>query len=282
MSIYIRRNQEEYNENFRAIIVKYSEPKYLTIKGFNSISNISAKSYTIVFKTNWYDLLKKYGEFDRLYQYAKDEFIKSGITSLINFIKIHDYLTEDFSRYIDGKLFKSECNISKKYTKEILNNNFNQIKLQLGRIPNHSEFIKISKIHPKTYQQFFKLSEQVWEDIIRIFVSEEEINEFNEYQSNYRKQITSINSQKEYIYSNEELEQELKNVFDYYYKEFGIYPSKRLFNDLLYRERFYMKWSEVCEMYGYKINNNNNKAEKICLQLIDNILMCKHESQKKI
>ena len=290
MRNYVKRDQNEYDNNFKNIIEKYTDPKYLTTKGFSSMSEISSHSYTVVFKTNWYDLLKKYGEFDRLYQYVKNEFIEfaklTKITSLDKFVQQHTCLTKDFLRYIDNKLFKDECKVSKKYTKEMLEDNFSDVRNKLGRVPNHSEFIKMSKIHPKTYRQFFNLSGQVWEDILRYFVSEEEINEFNTYQAEYRKQIAIAASQKEYIYSNEELEKELKIIFDYYYKEFNVYPSRRLFNkiskfhDLLYRERFNMKWSEVCKMYGYEIDTNNSKSEKIFLQLVDELLKSKNKTQK--
>lgn len=285
-------NTEDYVENFNSIINRYKEPYILTSTGFDEVSSISVKSYTCFFKENWYNLLKQYNQLDKLLNYIYQEYTKyfenTNDNSVENFISNHKYITKDAGKYFGYKNIKVNCGVLRRnYTLKNLESNFFEIKNKLGRIPNITEFIKLSKIHPKTYVQYYNLKGQIWDDIIRLFIkNEDEIQEFYKQQKEYISSIQSENSQKDYIYSNEELEQELKRVFDYYYNIYKTYPSRRLFNsvskfhDFLYRKRFKTTWTKICKMYGYNINNDNHKSETICLKMIENILKSECTPQK--
>lgn len=285
-------NEQDYINNFNNIVDKYNNAYVLTTKGFDLVSKISSRSYACFFKKNWYDILKNFNQLEKIYEYMKKEFIAyykaTNDNSVDNFLNKHQYLTRDAGRYFGHKTFKMDCGLLRRnYTLKDLEDNFMMIVNQLGRIPNITEFIKISKIHPRTYVEYYKLNNQIWDDIIRLFIKDEnKIIEYHEQQKAYISKIASKNSQKEYVYDNEKLATEFKKIFDYYYNKYNSYPSRRLFNkvsklnDVLYRKRFKKNWTEICKMYGYNITNDNHKSEKILLGMIKNILNMEFTPQK--
>lgn len=286
-------NKENYINNFNDIIQKYKEPYILTTRGFSEVSEISAQSYACFFRENWYNLLTKWGQVERLKDYIKSEYMQyieqTNDKSVERFIKNHKYVTQDTMKYFGSKDLKVACGVmGRNYTLQELEDNFFNIRKNLGRIPNITEFINLSNIHPIIYKKYYNLKGIIWDDIIRLFVKDEkEIECFYQERSEYISKITSENAQKEYVYSTEELIDELQNVFDNYYNKYNVYPSRRLFNkiskfhDFLYRKRFQMPWGKICEALGYEIDKNNHKSENICLGMIRDILHLEYyESQK--
>lgn len=285
----MKDNDKLFVNNLKDIISK-NKDYMLTTKGFNEISEISVMRYTTYWRKNWYDILKEFNVYDRLCSYIKDEFVNyhntTGSSSFQDFVYQHKYVTQDFGKYYGSKNFKKYCGFEKrKYTYDDLKNNFFNVLDRVGHIPNYTEFKKNSNIIVDIYHNYYKTKQ--WESIIRIYIEDIELlKQHEETQKINKSKIASISAQKEYLYSNDELEEELKRVFNHYFENYNSYPSRRLFNkvskfnDFLYRKRFNKTWVEICGVYGFVITKDNHKTETICLNIISIILDSNYKQQK--
>jgi very-short-patch-repair endonuclease len=113
--------------------------------------------------------------------------------------------------------------------------------------------------------------------------------EFNQYLTDrlkHKTEVGKISGSLTRKITNEELEEELRRIFEECYSQTGNFPSRVLFKKLskydekIYRKRFNKSWSKVCEDFGYKINKNANKFESYVLSMIDKILLETSERQK--
>ena len=127
--------------------------KYLTPNGFNEISPVTAISLIRSIKgKTWVDILKLFGKDDEFKIYFKKEYNNylslNSKGSFTDFINNHKYLTyqilktygiKDILEYCEQKYYRIEDNDYK--------DNFNNIKKQLGCVPLHQDFQKLTKIN---------------------------------------------------------------------------------------------------------------------------------------
>ena len=172
----------------------------------------------------------------------------------------------------------------KNYTLDDLKDNFISVYNMFGRVPTYNEFDENTSISINTYASKLGLRGTVYDTLIEMYLSKEEKDKYRESMEEYRKELGHIQGTKT-KYTEDDLEINFKNVFDYYYKKYSSYPTRRIFNSVtkidesVYRNRYKMKWSELCEYYGYK-TTVKFKAEHLALEICKNILGCDYIPQK--
>ena len=141
----------------------------------------------------------------------------------------------------------------KNYTLDDLRDNFISVYNMFGRVPTYNEFDENTSISINTYASKLGLRGTVYDTLIEIYLSKEEKDKYRESMEEYRKELGHIQGTKNFTkYTEDDLEINFKNVFDYYYKKYNSYPTRRIFNyvtkidESVYRNRYKMKWSELC------------------------------------
>lgn len=273
------------SDNF--FIVTQENGFTLTSIGFNEVSKYNVQSYTNHFKTNWFNVLKMYEKDKKLIDYINSEFVISECKTLKQLIISHKYINKPLIDMIGGKNISKFTDISVfRYTKEDLSNNFINIKNRLKRVPLYIEFRNMSKITIHTYVKQFNLPNQKYENIVKLFVTEEEFQQYKKYRLKTKSSIGKVTGGLSRKHTDEDLEKEFKHVFDFFKNEFGIYPGQKMFKKLslidesTYRGRFNKSFTEIAKMYGYEIKTKQFKCEKITLDLIAKILNTTYKSQK--
>jgi hypothetical protein len=136
---------------------------------------------------------------------------------------------------------------------------------------------------------YFNLNIQAYNYIIENIIEEQDLIKqyYNLIQQRYKENSSlggTINGEIN-GYSDEEKEIEFRRVFDNFYKEHGVYPTRRIFNklskysDMTYRRKSKRSWNETVKHYGYPITNKN-VSETVCLNYISNILNTKYIQYK--
>jgi len=301
-SITLKRNQKkcrlnnpkqpkytelEYINNFYFCI---KENYHLTIKGFNSVSNLKAQSYRNYYGLPWIDILKKFDKFNELYNYIVDEYKKfidyTKSQNIHKFIIYNNWITYELLKDIGFDKIQNDCNC-KNYrpTDEDYINNFNNIKNVLGRIPLYNEFENNTNITIEGYAFKYKLKGKIYDSIVKMFASEDEYNEYLKLKYQHKSNVGKVTGSLSTIHTLEDLENNFKFIFDKCYNKYNIYPPKRYFNkisnicDKTYRERLNMSWLDVCNHYGYKVNKNH-RVEKIVLDNVKELIGYDYEPQK--
>jgi hypothetical protein len=285
-------NEEELENNFLICIIK--TPQAITPKGFNEVSLIKAQSYTNYFNISWTDIVKEYGKYDQLHSYVINEFLKykdeNNSQNVKRFEKTHPYITDNITREIGRDGIRDSCDIRKlRYTEQELVDNFYEIKDLIGGVPIYSEFMRYSKISFTAYfsESHFGLNNKKYEKIVKAIVTDDEYKEYKLRGKKAKQEAGKLTGGMSATYSDEDYKNEFIRVFEYCKREYGQYPTKKLFNQLSnitesgYRGKYKKSWYELCKFYGYKIDSTSNKAEKIVLDLIKRITGVDYEPQKK-
>lgn len=289
-------NMKKSYEQAKHYILEYTKDngKTLTPNGFNEISPISASSIIRSIKgKTWVDILRMFEKEEKLKEYIKDEYLKyletTNKISFAEFTRQHEYLTyeiinssfnmKELLNYCGRKILRNEINDYK--------DNFDKIKNKLGHIPLHNEFQELTKISLTSYINTFGLKGKVYNNIVKMYTTENEYNEYlvrqKEHKSEVGKQTCNIGKS---LLTLEDLEIEFRKVFDNCFKDTGKYPSRRLFNklskhnDKTYRKKLNMKWTDICKSYGYPVYKEKYIFENYVLKHISKILMEEYKSQK--
>ncbi|MDI7740562.1 hypothetical protein QMK38_00980 [Lysinibacillus fusiformis] len=261
--------------------------KYLTTKGFDENAQLSSMSIIKGLNTSWKSLLVKYNKYEELLNYVVKEYIehalKSGKGDSTAFAKEHPYIGQYiFSSIIDIKLVKKIGGFKNdyydgQYNDYLLRKHFSEVMESIGKIPSVSEFIRTGKILPSIYCDYYGIKGQLWDEVLKIMIDEKEELDmyFKQREEEYSDKATlSLKKYKdETLIPLTELEHEFKRVFDYYYKTYDTHPTRIMFNkesiynEITYRKRLRMRWSEVASFYGYEIKERNI-SEKVFLELI--------------
>ena len=181
---------------------------------------------------------------------------------------------------------KSLYHEQKTYTLDDLRDNFISVYNMFGRVPTYNEFDDNTSISINTYASKLGLRGTVYDTLIEMYLSKEEKDKYRESMEEYRKELGHIQGTKNFTkYTEDDLKINFKNVFDYYYQKYNSYPTRKIFNSVtkidesVYRNRYKMKWSELCEYYGYK-TTVKFKAERLALEMCKDILGYDYISQK--
>jgi len=268
--------------------------KTLTPEGFNEVSPITAKKIIQSFRgKTWIDILRLFNKDNEFKEYIKEEYLyylkdnKDG--SFTDFLKIHKYITyqvvksfgiKELLEYCEQKYYRNK---NKDYE-----DNFINIKNNLGYIPLYSEFKILSKITLTNYAKRFNLKTEVYNNIVKMYSNDDEYNNYltkqKEHKSKIGKQTCNIGKT---LLTLEDLENEFKYIFNKCFIETGEYPSMKLFSklskhtDKTYREKLNMRWSEICKYYGYPTQQKISIFENYVLKHISNILNEIYEPQMK-
>ena len=181
---------------------------------------------------------------------------------------------------------KSLYQEQKTYSLDDLKDNFVSLYNKFGRVLTYNEFVDNTNISLTTYCKKLNLSGQVYEILIGMYLSEEIKNEYLRDRKEFWKEIGSTKGVLNFIkYTEDDLDKNFKNIFEYYYDNYNSYPTRRVFNsvsqidDSVYRKRLNMKWSEICKHYGYE-NTVRNKNEHLALEICKSILNADYIPQK--
>jgi hypothetical protein len=286
----ISENKEkQLVNNFKSIV---KESYQLTPIGFDEVSEISYHSYKNLFRKTWVEIVKDFNRLDDLLGYIVKEynnFIKhTGKQDIRSFADNHRYIGTQMLKTIGFDYIRELANVKKRRnTEEDCKNEFFRIISLYNRVPLYSEFMDNTKIAIKSFVYHLNITDtkNTYDSIVKYFVSEEM---FNDYIINKLKHKTLVgrDNHQGYKHTNEELKDNLTNIFDKYYKEYNTYPSRHVFNKIsnidssVYSHRFNVTWSKVCEDYGYEFERKLNKSENISLGVVSEILNEEYEPQK--
>jgi hypothetical protein len=279
-------SEKEYRDNFFQCLQKGNF--VLTPVGFSQISNIKTYGYKNYFKISWIKILEMYDKLNDLYKYIQKEYLSDDYKSLHDFCKNHKYINNDLIYSLDQQIIKEliPVNIAK-YSKSDLKNNFLRIVMTLNKVPSFNEFVENTRIPENTYANVYGLKGKIYDNIVRMYVSDEEFKEYLRQKQIHKSNLMKENSKKnKNIISLEKLESEFKRVFDKCFNDTGVYPSKHLFNNLsihsdkTYRTKLNMNWTNVCKIYGYPTQQKTSIFETYVLKHLSLILNENYESQK--
>lgn len=291
------KKREEYTNIFNTLINSNNfQPYYLTTKEFKKQTGISVDSFSRMFNMNWLEVLDNFNVKHILYDYIINEYnhfyLLNYQCSFDKFCEDHKYITKHLIILFSRDKIKLSCGFKgshQQHNFDGLKNNIYDIINILGRIPFCSEFIKYTKINISSYLLYFELDNQDYNFIIENIVKEQSlIDEYYNLINKRDKNIQSIGGKHNGEingYSDEEKEIEFKRVFENFYKEHGVYPTRRIFNKLskysdgTYRKKSKRTWNETVKFYGYPITNKNI-SEIICLNYISKILNNNYIHQK--
>jgi very-short-patch-repair endonuclease len=280
---------DEYRINFMEVT---KEPYYLTTKGFNKVSKIKVNAYRNYFNMSWCEVVEMYGKLDLLYAYIKEEYMKfikeTGSQNVSNFAqKYHPYITWNVVNWFGTSKLMTDCGLQKlRYTEEDLYNNFTEIKNKLNKTPLFHEFNQYTKITSPTYVLMYNLKGKIYDNIVKLYVSDGDYNEYLMNKKSHKSDIGKLTGAMSVINTDQDYKDEFIRVFELSKIEYGDYPSRRLFNklskfdDRTYRKKYNKSWTEICKSYGYEIDQSSNKAEKMVLDLISKITNTKYKPQK--
>lgn len=293
---YYLRHHQKYNEealieNFNKLITKGED---LTTTKFNLISIINSSVYCSFYKDKWCGVLKRYNKYNELYKYVlleyEDFYNSTGNKSVSNFTKQHKYITQNIISYIGANNLKKDCGLNNQYySKKELEGNLFDVMKKINKVPNTIEFNKNSTISINAYASYFGVNNDKWLEILKYLLSKDEYDDFMKSERILKKEKIQRKIEANghlYTFSNEELEEEFKRVFDCCFELYNVYPTRRYFNEVskfnnnTYKKRFEKEWSGIREMYGYPKYNTENVSEKICVDKIRKILNTTIEYQK--
>lgn len=293
-------NKRKKENNYPILLKKYTDNfiectrnngNTLTIAGFNNISELKYDAYRNFFKLPWIDIIKYFNKYKELLKYIKEEFsfhLNNGYNISYFYGNKHKYITYNLIRAIGTEQFLELCDIGyTRYSNIDYENNFISIKTQLGHIPLYTEFIKLTKISFNSYCNHLSLKDKLYKNIVKAYSIVEEYNDYTQRQqenkSNVGRQTANIGK---ILLTLEDLEIEFRRVFDKCFQETGVYPSRRLFNklskhdDKTYRQKFNMRWTDICKYFGYPSHQDKYIFENYVLKHISQILNDDFESQK--
>lgn len=293
----IKKNtDEEYIKEFLRVTSKGG--KNLTTKGFDEVSLLPSRSIIKGLNKSWKQLLEENYLMDELYEYVVAEYqnhaYKMGKANTTCFVTNHPYINKElFSKLDSQKVRKLAGFINKNYkglyNDFLLRKHFEEVQYSLAKIPSVSEFLKYGKILPSIYCDYYGIKGQKWDEVLEIMINDKGKLEKYIKERDYNYIETSRNILREYKLKNKipesVLEEEFKRVFNHFLKTYGTHPTRRLFNeysnfnDMTYRKRYKMKWSEIIKYYGYQANEKNI-TEKIFLEKLKKILSCDYERNK--
>lgn len=289
-----KNTDEEYINEFIRVTSKCG--KCLTKKGFDEEANLSSMSIIKGLKKNWKQLLVEFNKLEELYDYVIIEYQKhayqNGKASSTNFVKEHHYMGQYlFSDVLDIKRVRRaggfvNCNYNGQYNDYLLRRHFEEVQQKLKQIPSVSEFLKYGEIFPSIYCDYYGVKGQQWDKVLEIMISNKDILDSYIAERGIKYAKLATDSLKEYNLKNRipeaVLEKEFRRVFDYFYENYGTHPTRRLFNkhstfnDMTYRKRHEIRWSEVIKFYGYT-PKERNVSEKVFLEILKKILNCDYK-----
>lgn len=284
-------SDDTLRDNFHSVI---KEDFQLTPKGFDEISEYNSYTYLNYYNISWCEILKLFGKDNDLLNYIIKEFKifmnKTNSKSIRLFEREHNYISENLIKYYGNQIICNSCNIrylKKNYSFEELSNNFINLISQIGRVPLYSEFKEKSLISLTGYTNILQLKGNVYNQIVKMFSSEDQYTNYiktrSEYKSKTSSRVANINKN---ILSLEDLEIEFRKVFDKCFEDTNKYPSARLFDKLskhdssTYRKKLNMRWSDVVKSYGYPIYQDKYVFENYVLKHMSILLNSEYESQK--
>lgn len=268
---------------------------HLTTKGFEEITNINAIAISKLFKTDWLEVMNRYGKKEELISYIANEYLNYYLNTyncaIEGFYNNHKYITQHLITLIGSGHIKSMCgfkNLRYQHTLEGLKKNFDEVKCKINITPTIEEFNNNTKINISIYYKYYNTSS--YKEVLEYLGCEKaEVEEcFRRVEKlsakRYKKFLIDNNVQ--LGYTDEEKEIEFKRVFDTFYNEHFVYPTRRQFSRLSkFSEKAYTKttgmtWNQVRIYYGYPTTHSKNISETECLVLISNILEADFISQK--
>lgn len=284
-------SNETAMENFLELI-NQNDPSLLCPKGFTKSSKISAIATTRLLNKKWFELIEEQDKLNSLYEYVKSEFLKyyntTGSSNVHALSTSHPFISQDVLKYFGHNKIKTDCGFTRKglYNKLELKKYFLELTCKLGFVPTYSEFIKESKeirIH-----QFYSLfsNDNKWETVVKNIVSNQEYEKYINRVNERNSEIARIGKQSQGMMSEVEMKNEFCRVFDLTFEKYGVYPTRRLFNELssltdgAYRKRYKESWNKTVVRYGYPIKNLN-PSEKYVLGVISELTGVKYQSQMK-
>ena len=188
---------------------------------------------------------------------------------------------------IIDKVFDTRKNLYKKqrtYNEKDLEDNFINLYNKFGRVLTYEEFIKNTEISLTTYCNKLNLKGRVYDTLIEKYLSKEVMELYRNNMINLQRNRAKARHYNK-KYSDKDLEDNFKNVFNKYYNNYGTFPTRRIFNKIskidesTYRKYYSLKWSELCEKYGYQ-NLPKYKSEYLALEICKSIFHCKYIPQK--
>lgn len=284
----------DYSEYLMKNLVEVIQHDYqCTPKAFNEVSKIKVKSYINHFdRKSWYEILRGVNLENTLSDYVVEEYIKfvqkEQKQDMHLFCHQHKYLTYELLQSIGLDYIYESANITKlRYTDKQLRENFMMVKEKCGRIPFYSEFENLTEIAITTYSERFNLKEEVYESILNIYCTEDEIEKFRQARQSRKSQIGKETGKLAAKYNVKDFDDEFARVLEISQKKYGGCLTRRLFDKLskfserTFRKKFNLKtWTDVCERYGYK-PQIRNKSEYAVLSLIAQITNTNFISQMK-
>lgn len=272
--------------------------KYLTTHGFNEISKISSIAIIKGLKKTWLELLEEHNLIKKLYDYVTTEFIEFAIKNrkgnMTKFKKTHPYIRIYLlDSIIDTKIIRERAgfikgNYSGMYNDTLLRDEYLRVKKLINNIPTHTEFAQHSNILTSIYCDYYGIKGQRWDQVLLVLETKKDIVEkfIKERDIRYKeKSIQILKSIHVVKISLEELKIEFKNVFDNHIQEYNTHPTKRMFNetskynDITYRKRLKLKWSEIIKFYGYIVKERKIQ-EKMCLEIFKKVLNTNYIREK--
>jgi len=277
---------------------KYHIEKYVTneitatrIK-FDEISEISSWQILRSFRgKTWRDILSMFNKEHLLKDYIKNAYLKwrdeTQLDSLKTFADQDKYVSYEIIKTFGIREILDYCG-RKIYrnTIEDYETNFNNVVKYYGYIPLYKEFIDQSKITIENYKKRFGFVLNAYDDIVKMYVSELDYNDYLDRKKEHRTKISKITStMNKLLVSKEQLEIELKVIMQDFYSQYSKYPSISMFEKLskrdkrTFEEKFNKKFKDICLDYGFDIEDKAS-AEYIVLTKISNILNEKCDRQK--
>lgn len=283
--------ETDINKYYQNFISVATNPENLTTNGFNEVSGISVKSYCNFYKSSWIDIVNNFGFYDSLIKYISNEYKnfnqQAKKQNIFEMTDDHPYITRELILTIGTNVIMAEAGIKKtRYADEDCRENFNNIKRELNRIPLYNDFEEYTQISLNTYANRYSLKGRVYDNVVKMYVSEDEYEEYLSAKMNHKSKVGKITGRMANIEIPEEnLKNELCRIFNFYNNNYKQYPSRRLFDKIskydssVYRKRYDKSWLDICHMFGYKIDKNN-KNEKILLEMISKILYINYQPQR--
>jgi hypothetical protein len=275
----LKNTEEKLIDNFLNIV---KEDYQLTPAGFNEVSEISSFSYQNYYRISWLEILKKFGKSQQMIDYILKEykiFVSTGYQDFKKFVKEHKYVSEALIKHVGRDKLREFANVRvRRNTDDDYKNNFLNIMKQLGHIPLFHEFLEISCIKPNSYANRFNLKGKVYDNIVKLYVSEDEYNKYLIQKRIHKSEVGTETGKLALKYTDEFLIEEYKRVFNFCLNEYGTLPTNDLFNELsitddsMYRKRFEMSWADFGRKLGYKIEKTSNKSEKTALEVVKSII----------
>lgn len=293
----VNKKREKYINIFNLLVTSDNfQPYQLTTKGFKEITGISAISFSGILNMNWLDVINYFNKKEDLYQYILNEYnnfyLSNYISDSYKFVSQHKYITQGLFKLFSKEQIKLDCGFKTiTQTQSIygLKKNMYEIISLLNRIPFYNEFLKYSKINLNSYLVYFNMCNQDYNFIVKNIVEEQDlINQYYDLINKRDKSIQSMGGKHNGDingYSDKDKEIEFKKIFDDFYKEHGVYPTRRLFNklskysDATYRKKSKRTWNETVEFYGYPVESKW-VSEITCLDYISIILNTNYIHQK--